>query len=113
MTVNPQTETPRDRHLRRLRRQIDALERRLPVARSSLRSVVDGRLRYVRIPVALMLVAGGFLGFLPVLGFWMIPLGLLLLSLDLPRLRPWVSSSLVRLRRWAQLRLRSRAGRRP
>lgn len=33
------------------------------------------------------LVIGGILGFLPVLGFWMIPLGLLVLSIDLPFLR--------------------------
>jgi hypothetical protein len=30
-----------------------------------------------------------FSGFLPVLGFWMIPLGLLILSLDLPLVRRW------------------------
>jgi len=29
------------------------------------------------------------LGFLPVLGFWMIPLGLLVLSVDLPAVRRW------------------------
>src|SRR5688572_9067379 len=29
----------------------------------------------------------GVFGFLPVLGFWMIPLGLLILSVDLPRVR--------------------------
>jgi hypothetical protein len=28
-------------------------------------------------------------GFLPVLGFWMIPLGLLVLSVDLPIVRRW------------------------
>jgi fatty acid desaturase len=43
--------------------------------------------RWVRIPVALLLIAGGFVGFLPVLGFWMVPLGLLLLALDIPFLR--------------------------
>ena len=34
-----------------------------------------------------VLSAGGFLGFLPILGFWMLPLGLALLALDLPFLR--------------------------
>nr|WP_256473181.1 hypothetical protein [Phyllobacterium sp. 21LDTY02-6] len=29
-----------------------------------------------------LLVAGGTLGFLPVLGFWMVPLGLIVLSQD-------------------------------
>lgn len=33
------------------------------------------------------LVGGGLLGFLPVLGFWMLPLGLAVLSVDLPPVR--------------------------
>lgn len=32
-------------------------------------------------------VAGGMLGFLPVLGFWMIPVGLVILSIDIPYIR--------------------------
>ncbi len=34
-----------------------------------------------------VLVVGGVLGFLPVVGFWMIPLGLGVLSVDSPSLR--------------------------
>jgi len=30
---------------------------------------------------------GGLVGFLPILGFWMVPLGLLVLSFDLPAAR--------------------------
>ncbi len=41
----------------------------------------------MRIGAGGLLVAGGLLGFLPVLGFWMIPLGLTLLSVDLPHAR--------------------------
>ncbi len=37
--------------------------------------------------LGIVLVIGGILGFLPILGFWMIPLGLLVLSIDLPFLR--------------------------
>jgi len=33
------------------------------------------------------LVVGGILGFLPILGFWMLPLGLFILSYDSPRVR--------------------------
>jgi hypothetical protein len=33
------------------------------------------------------LVLAGAVGFLPVVGFWMLPLGLLVLSMDLPLLR--------------------------
>jgi hypothetical protein len=43
----------------------------------------------IRIGLGILLVAGGLVGFLPVLGFWMIPLGLLVLSIDLPIVRRW------------------------
>ena len=43
----------------------------------------------IRIGLGILLVAGGLVGFLPVLGFWMIPLGLLVLSVDLPIVRRW------------------------
>jgi hypothetical protein len=43
----------------------------------------------VRIALGILLIAGGLLGFLPVLGFWMVPLGLLVLSVDLPIVRRW------------------------
>jgi len=43
----------------------------------------------IRIGLGIVLVAGGLLGFLPVLGFWMLPLGLLVLSVDIPIVRRW------------------------
>lgn len=43
----------------------------------------------VRVLIGLVLILGGFLGFLPVLGFWMVPLGLMVLSIDLPFARRW------------------------
>ncbi|HKU66054.1 MAG TPA: hypothetical protein VJQ06_13450 [Rhizomicrobium sp.] len=43
----------------------------------------------VRVFIGVALILGGFLGFLPVLGFWMIPLGLMVLSVDLPIARRW------------------------
>ena len=41
----------------------------------------------IRLGTGLALIAGGILGFLPVLGFWMIPLGLVILSVDMPAVR--------------------------
>lgn len=41
----------------------------------------------VRRGAGVLLVTGGVLGFLPVLGYWMFPLGLALLSVDSPRCR--------------------------
>jgi hypothetical protein len=43
----------------------------------------------IRIGFGILLIALGLLGFLPVLGFWMIPLGLVVLSVDLPIVRRW------------------------
>mgnify|MGYP003365891490 CR=1 FL=1 len=43
--------------------------------------------RWVRIPAGLLLIIGGCLSFLPVLGLWMLPLGILLLAEDIPPLR--------------------------
>jgi hypothetical protein len=45
--------------------------------------------RPIRIGLGIVLIAGGLLGFLPVLGFWMLPLGLLVLSVDIPVVRRW------------------------
>ncbi|MDH3281987.1 MAG: hypothetical protein OEQ18_12795 [Gammaproteobacteria bacterium] len=38
--------------------------------------------RAFRVTVGVLLVLGGLLGALPILGFWMLPLGLILLSVD-------------------------------
>ncbi len=43
--------------------------------------------RLLRIVFGLFLILLGTLGFLPVLGFWMIPLGLLVLSYDFASVR--------------------------
>ena len=46
--------------------------------------------RPLRIALGIALVLGGIVGFLPILGFWMIPLGLFVLSIDVPVLgRLW------------------------
>lgn len=50
--------------------------------------------RPVRVASGVLLVCGGILGFLPILGFWMVPLGLVVLSLD----SPWVLRGLRRTR---------------
>ena len=43
--------------------------------------------RWVRIPSGALLVVGGVFSFLPVLGIWMLPLGLALLAEDVAALR--------------------------
>lgn len=41
----------------------------------------------VRIVLGIVLICGGILGFLPILGFWMLPLGVVVLSVDLHPVR--------------------------
>jgi hypothetical protein len=41
----------------------------------------------VRSLLGIVLIIGGVFGFLPILGFWMIPLGGALIALDIPPLR--------------------------
>jgi fatty acid desaturase len=64
--------------------------------RSGLSAILGGCVSRVR--AAGLLIFGGFLGFLPVLGFWMVPLGLVLLAVDLPALQP----PLARLLHWIE-----------
>jgi len=49
--------------------------------------------------VGILLIVAGILGFLPILGFWMIPLGLALLATDVPPLRHWLMKRLNSARR--------------
>ncbi len=63
-----------------MRRHMRIFGRNVPIPQSvAMRRTLGG-----------LLVAGGTLGFLPILGFWMVPLGLVVLSHD---------SSLVRRKR--------------
>ena len=43
--------------------------------------------RWLRLVLGVLFIAGGLMGFLPILGFWMIPVGLLILSIDIPLVR--------------------------
>ena len=50
-----------------------------------------------RIPMGIALMAGGVVGFLPALGFWMVPLGLVVLAQDVPVMRPPLARLLARV----------------
>jgi hypothetical protein len=76
--------------MKELDRELDRLAAQLPGwAAKTIHWVRKPGSGWVRYPLALLLIAGGFVGFLPILGFWMIPLGLLVLSIDIPRVRRW------------------------
>lgn len=90
----------------RLNRQFDRLQRRIPgFAAGWLERIRRPGARLIRIPLGILLVLGGIFSFLPVLGIWMLPLGLLLLALDLVFLQGPVNSAVVRgTRKWSTWR---------
>jgi hypothetical protein len=59
----------------------------------------------VRSLLGLLLMVAGVLGFLPVLGFWMFPLGVAFVALDLPFSRQRIELWMMRLARDAELSL--------
>ena len=90
------------RRERRFQRQFEALERLFPPLRAPMSRIRRDSWFPIRFPVALVLIFGGLLSFLPVLGVWMLPLGLLLLAVDLPVLRGPISVLIIRSRRTAK-----------
>jgi hypothetical protein len=69
---------------RRLERLIDRLPNGM---QATVRRLRRPSARWLRIPAGVLLIGGGLLGILPLLGFWMLPLGLVLLAEDIPPLR--------------------------
>ncbi|HWK66619.1 MAG TPA: hypothetical protein VNS34_16955 [Rhizobiaceae bacterium] len=65
------------------------------------------RSRPLRVAIGIGLVFLGMLGFLPVLGFWMIPLGLLVLSYEFHLVRRMRRRMVVR---WERRKARKRRG---
>ena len=55
---------------------------------------------WLRVPLGVVMIVGGLLGFLPVLGYWMIPFGLLVLSIDFAFVRRFRRNLTVRLGGW-------------
>jgi hypothetical protein len=95
---------------RRLDRSLDRLQNRLPgwIARP-VGGLRKPDARWIRIPAGVLFIVGGVLGFLPILGFWMVPLGLLLLALDVPFLRRPTAGFMIRgERRWSEWRRKRR-----
>lgn len=68
----------------RFDRLIDRLPQRIG---SAVRFVRRPSARWLRIPMGLLLILGGVLWFLPIVGLWMLPIGLALLADDVPLLR--------------------------
>jgi len=82
----------------RLNRQFDRIGRAVPASSGFLGWIRQPSSRLVRIPLGILLILGGVFSFLPVLGIWMLPLGLFLIALDLP----FLQGPLNRMSFWVQ-----------
>lgn len=99
MTENDTTRF--DKAAQRFRRTLERIERMLPgPAMAWWARLRTPRAALIRLPLALLLVVGGVFSFLPVLGVWMLPLGLLLLAIDIPILRGPLADGVIRIRQW-------------
>jgi hypothetical protein len=84
----------------------DEIERAVPDSfTNGIRWLRRPQARVVRIPLGILFIAGSFLWFLPVLGLWFLPLGLLLIAQDVRFLRrPVGRLTLYLLDRWKRVR---------
>jgi hypothetical protein len=85
-------------------------------ARSAIEWLRHPPRRWVRLLTAMLLIVGGIFSLLPILGLWMLPLGLALMSDDVP----WLKTPLECAAHWiegawrkARTAWRNRVGRRP
>ena len=97
-----------DRDEQRLNHQLDRLEQALPRwLHRSLKWLREPKAAWVRIPLGILLVLGGIFSILPLLGLWMLPVGLILLAQDIPFLRRPTRRMLAWVeRRWIRWKLR-------
>jgi hypothetical protein len=78
--------------------ELDRLQERLPdkIARF-IGKVRSPAAAPYRIPIGIALIGGGVVGFLPILGFWMVPLGLAVMAQDVPAMRPPLAWTLAKI----------------
>lgn len=94
-----------DKGTGRINRLFNMIERRFPSTAGFLGWLRRPGSRIFRVPLAILLLLGGVFSFLPILGIWMLPLGLLLLALDIAFLRTPVANAIIRvMRKWQEWR---------
>jgi hypothetical protein len=95
-----------------LNRYFQMIDRRVPIGVSQF-------IRWLRLPssfavrlvIAILLILGGIFSILPVLGIWMLPLGLLLIAQDIPLLQEPLVAAFAWVERkceWLTLKWRDR-----
>ncbi len=91
----------------KLREAFLRLENEVPGSMArQIRNLRHPHARWARMPVGVLFVLGGLLApLVPILGVWMIPIGLLLLAYDVPFLRrPTANFTIWSTRKWIALK---------
>jgi hypothetical protein len=89
-----------------LDRALDELQRQVPdpICRA-IRWLRNRRARFVRVPLGLLCIAASFFWFLPVIGIELLPIGLMLVAIDVPVLQgPVARATLWLERKWLRLK---------
>lgn len=79
----------------RLERLFTEATVKLPWAAGFINWLRNPKNAIIRVPVALLLIVGGIFSFLPLLGLWMLPLGLIFLAIDFIWLQEPVTKAIV------------------
>lgn len=90
----------------RLNRFFDRIERKVPAIKKLLQWMRKPAVVWVRLPIAILLIIGGIFSILPFLGAWMLPLGILLLAIDVVALRHPATVAVIKGQRWLSVKLR-------
>jgi hypothetical protein len=90
-----------------LNRYFEMIHRRVPIRISHfIRWLRKPSSFAVRLLIALLLILGGLFSFLPILGLWMLPLGLLFIAQDVPILQKPLVSTLAWIEaKWERLKV--------
>jgi hypothetical protein len=93
-----------------LNRYFEMIDRRVPIMVSRfIRWLRKPSSFAVRLVVVLLLILGGIFSFLPVLGLWMLPLGLLFIAQDVPLLQTPLVGALAWVEaKWERLKVKWR-----
>lgn len=81
----------------------------MPSVRIGSRKLALPGNKIARVAIGVVLCVLGVFGFLPILGFWMVPLGLLVLSYDFAAVRRFRRRAQVKFQRWWNARKAARS----
>jgi hypothetical protein len=82
-----------------------SLHLRQRIAGYTYRALVWGRDHVppgIRSMIGVLFMIGGVFGFLPILGFWMLPLGIAFIAMDIPFTRHHIEDWMERLKQRAE-----------